>query len=148
MTIKCILVPVDLSAPSIQALDYAIDLAAFFKAQLMIVFVAEPLYYAGDLGLFVEEQQRLGREQLTILEERVQKRGRACETILLRGTPYQAICDEARRRAADLIVMGTHGRTGLSHLVMGSVADRVVRSAPCPVLTVPPRSAARRARKA
>ncbi len=148
MTIKRILVPVDLSEPSIQALDYAVDLAAFFKAQLMVLFVAEPLYYAGDLGLFVEEQQRLGREQLTLLEERVRKRGRVCETILLRGTPYQAICDAARRRAADLIVMGTHGRTGLSHLVMGSVADRVVRAAPCPVLTVPPRTAARRARRA
>ena len=148
MTIKRILVPVDLSEPSIQALDYAVDLATFFKARLMIVFVAEPLYYAGDLGLFVEEQQRLGREQLTVLEERVRKRGRTCETILLRGTPYQAIGDEARRRAADLIVMGTHGRTGLSHLVMGSVADRVVRTAPCPVLTVPPRRAVRRARKA
>jgi nucleotide-binding universal stress UspA family protein len=139
MTIKQILVPVDLSEPSIQALDYAIELAAFFKAKLTIVFVAEPLYYAGDLGLFIEEQQRLGREQLTHLEERVRKGGRSCETLLLRGAPYQAITDAARRRAADLIVMGTHGRTGLSHLVMGSVADRVVRTAPCPVLTVPPR---------
>jgi len=148
MTIKRILVPVDLSEPSIQALDYAVDLATFFKARLVIVFVAEPLYYAGDLGLFVEEQQRLGREQLTLLEQRVRKRGRTCETLLLRGTPYQTISDTARRQAADLIVMGTHGRTGLSHVVMGSVADRVVRTAPCPVLTVPPRPAGRRARKA
>jgi universal stress protein A len=148
MTIRQILVPVDLSKPSIQALDYAVDLAAFFKAKLLIVFVAEPLYYAGDLGLLVEEQQRLGREQLTRLEERVRKRGRTCETFLLRGTPYQVISEEARRRGADLIVMGTHGRTGLSHLVMGSVADRVVRIAPCPVLTVPPRRTTRRARKA
>jgi universal stress protein A len=148
MTIKRILVPVDLSEPSIQALDYAIDLAAFFKARLLVLFVAEPLYYAGDLGLVLEEQERLGREQLMRLEKRVQHRGRTCETILLRGTPYQVISDEARRRAADLIVMGTHGRTGLSHLVMGSVADRVVRSAPCAVLTVPPRTARRRARRA
>lgn len=140
MTIKRILVPVDLSEPSIQALDYAVDLAAFFKARLMILFVAEALYYAGDLGLIVEEQQRLGREQLARLEKRVQQRGRTCETILLRGIPYQVIVDEAGHRAADLIVMGTHGRTGLSHLVMGSVADRVVRTAPCPVLTVPPRT--------
>jgi len=148
MTIKRILVPVDLSEPSIQALDYAVDLAAFFKARLTVLFVAEPLYYAGDLGLVLEEQERLGREQLRCLEERVHQRGRRCETILLRGTPYQVISDEARRRAADLIVMGTHGRTGLSHLVMGSVADRVVRIAPCAVLTVPPRSARRRARRA
>jgi nucleotide-binding universal stress UspA family protein len=144
MMIKHILVPVDLSEISIQALDYATDLAAFFKAKLLILFVAEPLYYGGDLGLVIEEQQRLGHEQLTRLEERVRKRGRPCETLLLRGTPYQTISDAARRRAADLIVMGTHGRTGLSHLVMGSVADRVVRTAPCPVITVPPRRVARR----
>jgi len=146
MTIKSILVPVDLSEASVQALDYAIDFAKPFKSEIVILFVIEPLYYAGDLGLLLEEQQRIARAELTQLERRVAKHRLACRTIVLRGTPYSEIVAGAKKYKADLILMGTHGRTGLSHLLLGSVADRVVRTAHCPVLTIRPKPKARRKR--
>jgi nucleotide-binding universal stress UspA family protein len=71
----------------------------------------------------------------------------ACRMLMGRGTAYQVIANEAQRIRADLIVMATHGRTGLSHLVMGSVAARVVRTAVCPVLTLHPHVGTARRRK-
>jgi len=135
--IRRILVPIDFSPPSVHALEYALDFAKPFHAELLLVFVVEPLYYAGDLGLFLEEQHRIAHAELIQLERRVSRRRMKCRTLVLRGTPYREIVAAAKKHKADLIVMGTHGRTGLSHLVMGSVADRVVRTAICPVLTVP-----------
>ena len=144
VTIRQILVPVDFSAASLQALDYAVELATPFGAALTVLFVVEPLYTAGDFGVLLEEQQRVGNAELARLAARLEERGVTCRTLLGRGRPYQVIGDEARRCKADLIVMATHGRTGLSHLVMGSVAARVVRSAACPVLTLHPDLARRR----
>jgi nucleotide-binding universal stress UspA family protein len=135
--IKRILVPVDFSPPSVHALDYAINFAKSLRAEVVLVFVVEPLYYAGDLGLFLEEQNRMAHHELAQLERRVQRKRGRCRTLVLRGTPYKEIVAAAKKHKTDLIVMGTHGRTGLSHLVMGSVADKVVRTATCPVLTVP-----------
>jgi nucleotide-binding universal stress UspA family protein len=64
------------------------------------------------------------------------KKGRSVRTLTKRGSPAQVIVDTAKRNGADLIVMGTHGRTGLAHMLIGSVAERVVRTAHCPALTV------------
>ncbi len=136
--IKRILVPVDFSPASLAGLQYAIELGKPFDAVVTILFVVEPLYSAGDMGLLLEEGQRRGREELDRLEQRLKKRGVECRAMVQIGTPYQVIADAAVRQKADLIVMATHGRTGLSHLVMGSVAERVVRTARCPVLTVRP----------
>jgi nucleotide-binding universal stress UspA family protein len=138
MTIKRILVPVDFSKASLAGLDYAIRLARQFNAAVAVLFVIEPLYYAGDLGLFLEEQQRFGREQLSRLAVRLKKRRLKCRTSVQTGVPYQVIADEAERWHADLIVLATHGRSGFSRLAMGSVAAKVVRTAGCPVLTVRP----------
>lgn len=146
MLIERILVPVDFSEVSLQALDYACELGAPFGAALVVLYVVEPIYYAtpadlygpsANLGMLLEEQQRSAREQLAALEKSLQNRGVKVLTTLETGTPYQKIVEEADRRNADLIVMATHGRTGLSHLLLGSVAERVVRSARCAVLTVP-----------
>jgi len=139
VTIKRILVPVDFSKASLAGLDYAVQLAKQFKATLAVLFVVQPLYYAGDLGLFLEEQQRFGREELSRLASRLKKRHLKCRTMLQTGVPYQVIAAEAERWNADVIVLATHGRSGLSHLVMGSVAAKVVRTARCPVLTLHPR---------
>ncbi len=136
--IKRILVPVDFSDASLAGLAYALELAKALKAEVVVLFVVEPLYSAGDLGLLLEEGQRRGQEELSRLASRLQGRGVACRTMLQIGTPYQVIANAAARGRADLIVMATHGRSGLSHLVMGSVAERVVRTAHCPVLTVRP----------
>jgi nucleotide-binding universal stress UspA family protein len=65
---------------------------------------------------------------------RVQQAGLQGDSVIVEGVPFQAIIDTARDSGADLIVMGTHGRTGLTHVLMGSVAEKVVRLAPCPVL--------------
>ena len=144
VTIRQILVPVDFSEASLQALDYAIELAKPLRAALVVLFVVEPLYNAGDFGVLLEEQQRLGHEELARLAARLKQRDVTCRAVMRRGTPYVVIADEAERSRANLIVMATHGRTGLSHLVMGSVATKVVRTATCPVLTVHPKARIRR----
>lgn len=144
MSIKKILLPVDLSEASDQALSFGIEFAQSFKAEIVLLFVIEPLYHAGDLGLLLEEQTRLGRSELEKLQQKVVKAKLKCRTLVQRGIPYVDIVATAKQIKADLILMATHGRTGLSHLLLGSVADRVVRTAECPVLTVRPRAKRRR----
>lgn len=155
--IKRILIPVDFSDPSLQALDYAVDFARRGpKPQLSVLHVVEPVYYpmAGelygvgyDLGNVYEEIERAAQARLSRLTAALRKRRVAVRGIMCVGTAAQGIVETAKKRKADLIILSTHGRTGLSHVVMGSVAERVVRTAPCPVLTVPARaSGPRRAR--
>jgi universal stress protein A len=143
--IKRILVPVDFSQPSMQALDYAIEFGQPFKPEFVLLHVLEPIYYPGaadmygpgyDMGLVYQELERAGRDQLSRLATKLQKKRLTVRTLLRVGTAYHAIVETARKLRADLIIMSTHGRTGLSHVVMGSVAEKVVRSAACPVLTV------------
>jgi nucleotide-binding universal stress UspA family protein len=81
--------------------------------------------------------------QLATVARRCQQAQIEVSTAMLSGRPARAILDEATNRDVDLIVMGTHGRTGVTHLVVGSVTEQVVRTAPCPVLTI--RETARRA---
>jgi universal stress protein A len=154
MAIQRVLVPVDFSAPSLQAVDYAVDFARPLDAEIVVLFVVEPIYSvtAGDLyapsselTALMQEQRRQGREQLAELDARLKKRYPKVRTVLEDGLAYQAIVAAAHKLKADIVVMATHGRTGLSHLFMGSVAEKVVRTAGCPVLTV--RAAARRQRR-
>jgi len=150
--IKRILVPVDFSKSSLKALDYALALAKTFKAEVVVLYVVEPVYYsapdltggAETMVTLMDEQRRIGRQQLLRLEQRYAKAGARLRGVLQTGTAYRAIADAAQALKADLIVMGTHGRTGVSHLLVGSVAERVVRTAPCPVLTVNPSKQRRR----
>jgi universal stress protein A len=143
--IKRILVPVDFSDTSLQALDYAIEFGKPFKPEIVVVFVVEPIYFTAptdlyaptaNVGMLLDEQRRIGREQLARLGADLKKRRVEARTVLQTGTAFQVITDTAKRLKADLIVMATHGRTGLSHVLLGSVAERVVRTAQCPVLTV------------
>lgn len=145
MPLKKILVPLDFSDGSLQALDYAIDLGRPVGAQLTCLYVVEPVYYATaadiygsstNLSALFEEQQRIGREQLASLGQRLERRKVKWRAVLACGVPYQIIREQATELNADLIVMSTHGRTGVSHLLIGSVTEKVVRSAPCPVLTI------------
>jgi nucleotide-binding universal stress UspA family protein len=155
--IKRILVPVDFSDTSLHALDYAIEFGKPFKAALTVLFVVEPVYYAtpadlygpaADLGALLEEQRRIGKEQLARLAADLKKRRVPAQTVLQTGTAYQVITDAARKVKADLIVLGTHGRTGFTHLLLGSVAERVVRTAPCPVITVRGKNSGKRRKAA
>ena len=145
LKLKNVLVPVDFSEDSLNALDYAREFAKSFKAQITVLFVVEPIYYAtpselygptANMALLLEEQREIGKKQLDDLTAELKKKRENVKTVMRTGTPYQAILDTAKRHKADLIIMGTHGRTGLSHMLMGSVAERVVRGAECPVLTV------------
>ena len=152
MKIKRILVPVDFSEPSLQAVEYAVELARPFGASLELLCVIEPLAYAPlagpavDLAAIRAEQERIATERLAGLKRDLVRRHARCRADLRIGSAYRTIVDRAARWPADLVVMGTQGRSGLSHLLIGSVAERVVRSAPCPVLTVRPPAKARRKR--
>jgi universal stress protein A len=143
--IKRILVPIDFSRASLKALEYATGFAKPLAAELCVLFVVEPIYYAvpdlagaaaGTTAGLLEEQRKAGKHHLERLQARYAKRRIKLRTLLQTGTPYQAIVDAAKSLKADLIVMSTHGRTGMTHLLVGSVAERVVRSSTCPVLTI------------
>jgi|DewCreStandDraft_1066081.scaffolds.fasta_scaffold00348_11 universal stress protein A len=145
MQIKKVLVPVDFSKDSLRAAEYAKNFAAPFGAQLVLLHVIEPIYYASpadmyaaspNLALLIEEQRKAAQAQLEQLAQKLSGQGAKVQTLLKSGSPAQVIADTAKRIKADLIVMATHGRTGLAHVLLGSVAERVVRLATCPVLTV------------
>jgi len=145
MKIKRILVPTDFSPAAMDAFSYAIDFARPFGAALVVLFVVEPVFYAAladldgtsaNLQMLLQQEEKSGRQRLSRLARRLEKRRVSFEAEVRTGQPHAVIVEEATRRRVDLIIMGTHGRTGLSHLFMGSVAEKVVRTAPCPVLTV------------
>ena len=138
-----LLVPIDFSPHSLEATRVAAGLARRLDASLTLVHVYDPLIFALPDGMsFVPESviTKLFEAFRTELDSarRVALAGGAerVATQLLEGPVATAIVDFARRGAFDLIVMGTHGRTGMSHLFIGSTAERVVRLSPCPVLTV------------
>ena len=139
-----VLVPTDFSAPSDAALEYARTVARRFGASLHLLHVPEDPYRAMySAEVFVPEIEGLREEILDNALNRLQHLvtpqdlGELHTTIdAVIGTPAWSIVEYAGAHDIDLIVMGTHGRGGMSHLVMGSVAERVVRTAPCPVLTV------------
>jgi nucleotide-binding universal stress UspA family protein len=138
-----ILVPVDFSEHSDLALQTAVSLSLSPESSLTIAYVNELLTVPVPEGymLFSEAQlERMSSELqggLTKQKQVAQAAGaRHVQVKLLHGRPASEICDFAKQEAFDLIVMGTHGRRGLNHAFLGSVAERVVRMAPCPVLTV------------
>lgn len=142
-TFKKILVPIDFSEHSTLALDTAVSLASDFAASLTLVHVYEALAVAVPAGYQLFSQAQLDRLFKELHQELAKQRQRAeaagatsVATELLHGFPVSELQNFAAENSFDLIVMGTHGRRGLSHAFMGSVAERLVRVAPCPVLTV------------
>jgi len=145
MVIKRIVVPVDFSDDSLKALAYARDIAKAFGAELLLLYVVEPVYYATPADMYVttpnmtmllDEQRQIGAKQLGKLIADLGKKGQRVRGMVKTGSPAQVIADTAKSTHADLIVMATHGRSGLAHIIMGSVSEKVVRHASCPVLTV------------
>lgn len=136
-----ILVPVDFSDPSRQALGYAVFLAHNFRAKLDVLHVWRINEYAGDdMVLLTRSEPELTlstslRAQADKLLSDFLVDVPYSERILREGEPAASITEVAREGGYDLVVMGTHGRTGLSHALVGSVAEKVVRMAPCPVTT-------------
>jgi nucleotide-binding universal stress UspA family protein len=132
-----ILFPTDFSPASQEALRWATSLARDTGATLVIVHVEEPpmAYGGGEAYIALEEGDReeIRRKLVQVLPTDSSIR---YEHKLLSGDPATAVVDAADSERADFIVLGTHGRTGLTRLLMGSVAEAIVRHAKCPVLTI------------
>lgn len=145
MKIETILVATDFSDAATKAIDTAVEFAKKFEAQLVIIHayrveipMASPMM-AGAYVLpqgFFEQIGNHAKAHIEAVAKEIEGQGVSVIGIAVEQSPAEAIIAEAKSRPADLIVMGTRGLTGLKHVALGSIADRVVRTAPCPVLTV------------
>jgi len=147
MEIRRILAPTDFSELSKQGLKSALELAEAFGAKLLLLYVVEPPPYPVEgivpshLGAtMLDDLERQATNDLAQMLSETQASKIDVARRVGVGIPYRKIVDVAEEEKIDLIVMTTHGRTGLSHLMMGSVAEKIVRTAPCPVLTIRPTS--------
>jgi len=143
VSLDVIVVPTDFSEHSLAALDFAVGLADKYDAKLEVVFVNEP-------GLSISDMAWVGVDERAMDDKKIKESRRHIEEIILERIPVDVAADAeiihgeavskiiefAEDVNADLIVMATHGRTGVSHVLLGSVAEQVVRKAPCPVLTL------------
>jgi len=147
IAIKTILLPTDGSKCSGKAMAYALSFAKQYGASIVALHVIDQRWEEQTRIVFAEVGQDLtqrirsgyqdeARRILNEVADAASKAGVAVETRIEAGIPFEDIVRLAREVSADLIIMGTHGRTGMSHLLLGSVAEKVVRRAPCPVLTV------------
>jgi nucleotide-binding universal stress UspA family protein len=144
--IRHILVPVDFSPPSKAALEFAVTLAERFDGSIDVLHVWEvPLYMAPEAiaGLPIKKGQSLEefyREKVDVEMKAFLAAYTECKVPIrekiLRGDSWRSILETAENAKHDLIVMGTHGRRGLERVLMGSVAEKIVARAPCPVVTV------------
>jgi nucleotide-binding universal stress UspA family protein len=140
--LRRILVPVDFSTSAEKALRYAVSFAQQFDAKITLLHVRPLAYYPSEMGGFPvvvpaaepptdKIQARLNADASRLIPQELRDRA-----LLRTGTAFDEICKAARKSRADLIIIATHGHTGLKHVVLGSTAERVVRHAPCPVLVV------------
>ncbi len=148
MTPKHFLVPTDFSPYADQALTYAIELAHALDARLTLLHVFDLLHVCHLTPLTVEETpfsyfdaylqeiESDAQQQMQASLAHVHRAGLRGDSVIVQGVVFDTIVEIARAKKADLIIMGTHGRTGVQHVLLGSVAERVVRLAPCPVLVV------------
>jgi len=144
MPFKRILVPTDFGAPSLQAADLAAEMARKYDAALVLMHTCElPTYtYPGmAMGIvdLLSDIEAAARKQLDAELTRVRASWPGATAFLKTGFPWQEIIAAIDGSEADLVVMGTHGRHGLSHILLGSVAEKIVRSSKVPVLTMRPR---------
>lgn len=141
--IKKILVPIDFSDYSKNALKYSINFAKSFNAKLILIYVVEPMIYPADFSMgqvaipstdvdFIKKaEEELNHLKNTEIGNQVES-----EVIIKTGKPFMEINETAAEYDADLIIIATHGHTGVEHILFGSTAEKVVRKAPCPVLTL------------
>jgi nucleotide-binding universal stress UspA family protein len=141
MPAKHILVPTDFGDASEHALAYALELAAKFDAKVTLLHVtALPPYfysaYAQGLAWPTEQLEGHAKKELEAATKKAKEGYAKLESAFVVGEPSRAILEFAKQRGADLIVMATHGRRGLSRLLLGSIAEKIVRLSPIPVMTV------------
>ena len=134
-----ILVAVDGSDFSDVAVDQAISLGGICNSQIFLISIVD--LYPEQMEVapaLVEKMSEEVRDNLENARKKVEEANIPCETIVhIGGKPHEFIIQEARERSVDLIAMGTHGRSGLKRILMGSVAQNVIGHAPCPVIVVP-----------
>ncbi len=145
LLIRRVLVPIDFSEHSKNALQYAVSFARQFSSELVLVYVVEPAIYPADFSFgqvalpnIENELRERGKEELEQLVKAHIGTSLPARTMIRTGKPYLEIVTAAAEENADLIIIATHGHSGMEHLLFGGTAERVVRKAPCPVLMVRP----------
>ncbi len=141
--LRSILVPIDFSEHSKNALKYAIPFARQFNASLELMYIVEPTIYPADFSFgqvgfpnVEEELRKRGADELdALIKSEIAGQVEATRTIRT-GRPFYEIDQYAKEKNIDLIIIATHGHSGMEHILFGSTAEKVVRSAPCPVLVV------------
>ena len=143
MQINTILFPTDFSQGARAAMDHAISLARDYNARLILLYVIQDIsiaewYIPSSLSVadLVDDMQKSAWKEMDKWAEEVSTKVKNVEKMVVRGVPFAEIIKTARDKNADMIVIGTHGRTGIDHMLFGSTAEKVVRKAACPVLTV------------
>jgi nucleotide-binding universal stress UspA family protein len=139
-SIRCkhVIVPIDFSECSFDALEYGIQIAKDFGAALILLHVLEPIPYLMDLTFdhAAERNKQDVTVQLTAVVNRIRSHGVSVQKVIRGGVPADSILEYVRTSGGDLIAMGTHGVRGIAHMMRGSVAEAVLRRAPCPVLAM------------
>lgn len=143
MQIKTILFPTDFSQGARAAMDYALSLAKDYNARLILLYVMQDIsiaewYIPSAVSVtdMIEDMEKSAWKEMEKWRAEAQARLKDVEKMVVRGVPFVEIIKTAKEKGVDLIVIGTHGRTGIDHMLFGSTAEKVVRKAPCPVLTV------------
>jgi len=141
--INKILVPIDFSDYSKKALQYTVRFAKHFNSEISLLYVIEPIIYPADLSMGqmvipnsdVDYGEK-AEEELKVLAKSEIGELLNYKILVKTGKPFMEIIDTAKEIDADLIIISTHGHTGVEHLLFGSTSEKVVRKAPCPVLTM------------
>ena len=141
--IKKVLVPIDFSDYSKNSLKYAVNFVKQFNAELYLIYVVEPVIYPPDFSMgqiaipTVDlEMDKRAVEELNKLAQKEIPAELKVKAIVKTGKPFIEIIETAAEENVDLIIIATHGHTGVEHILFGSTAEKVVRKAPCPVLTL------------
>ncbi len=143
INLKKILVPIDFSGYAKNALKYAIPFARQFSAEILLLYVVEPTIYPADFSFgqvgflnIEDEMRKRGFEELENLGKAEIQNDVPFRVKVETGKAFSEICRVAEEEKIDLIIIATHGHTGMEHLIFGSTAEKVVRKAPCPVLSI------------
>ena len=141
--IKKVLVPIDFSDYSKSALKYAVNFCKQFNAEIILIYVIEPIIYPPDFSMgqiaipsVNAEWDERAKQELEKLASSDVTKGARVKTLIKTGKPFIEIIETAGELDVDLIIIATHGHTGVEHILFGSTAEKVVRKAPCPVLTL------------
>ena len=141
--IKKVLVPIDFSDYSKSALKYAADFAQKLRAEMILIYVVEPVIYPPDFSMgqiaipsINTEWDMKAKEELDKLADTEIPDAITVKTVIKTGKPFIEVIETASEEDVDIIIIASHGHSGMEHILFGSTAEKVVRKAPCPVLTL------------